>query len=252
MAVLWFVAFGIGRWCVGCASRADRKLAEHGWRALLYLVPTIRLGKRLLLRAPHEAWHWLRRPVTLWTAWATTLASPNVKDAYQLYLGLYTHELLCVAAFDVPFREKPLYLLHHGLTLLLLCASWCLRFERCGAAIMVVHDISDVLLCAAKYCKRTGSHAVAEVLFRAFALSFFALRLGVLPTILASVVRDAPWALYAHLSPWHAMTQPVGLLFIPLLGALQLMHVWWGWRIVNVAYRQIVHGVLTDDEDEDA
>jgi hypothetical protein len=252
VSIAWFVAFGVGRWCVfaaGRARRADPKATEHGWRAILYLVPTGRLGMTLLLRAPHEASHWLRRPATMWAMWATTRPSAAVTDAYQLYTGLYVHELLCVAAFDAPFRERWLFLLHHGVTLLLLGTSWYLRFERCGAAIMVVHDLSDVLLCAAKYCKRTGAHARAEVLFALFAVSFFALRLGILPTILASVLRDAPSALFPGHTPGYAMTTPVVLLFFPLLATLQLMHVWWGWRIASVAYRQIIYGVLAADDD---
>jgi len=73
-----------------------------------------------------------------------------LKEMYCVQLGYhlysFTYQLLMKRG-DKKFME---YLLHHGLTILLISYSYCTNFINNGSITLLVHDISDAMLVFAR------------------------------------------------------------------------------------------------------
>ena len=73
-----------------------------------------------------------------------------LKEMYCIQLGYhlykFTHQILLKRG-EKKFME---YLLHHGLTILLITYSYCTNFINNGSITLLVHDISDATLVFAR------------------------------------------------------------------------------------------------------
>jgi sphingoid base N-palmitoyltransferase len=125
-------------------------------------------------------------------------------------------------------------------------------FLKVGVTIMVLHDVCDVFLEAAKVlkytCKHTGrSEFWVDRLFEVFVVVWVAMRDVYFPF----------WVIRSCLTEAEKLVVPQGgsglgvRLFTALLCVLQVLHVWWTYLIARIAYRQIVHGVVDDDREDD-
>lgn len=66
------------------------------------------------------------------------------------------------------------------------------RFFRVGCMVLLIHDVSDVLMEAAKMCKYCGAETASTVLFVVFMISWFTARLVYFPY---SIIRSTLYAL---------------------------------------------------------
>ena len=76
--------------------------------------------------------------------------SPYLKEMYCVQLGFhlysFVHQIL-MKRTDKKYLE---FLLHHGLTLLLISYSYCTNFINLGSLVLCIHDASDSLLVFAR------------------------------------------------------------------------------------------------------
>ena len=177
---------------------------------------------------------------------------------YALYVGLYIHQLGFLF-IDTRSSDFVQLIIHHAITLFIVFASWLVGFTRVGSFTMVLHDCSDVFLELAKcfnYCQKqhpklsTG----ADVTFVIFAVSFFYLRLYIYPT---RVVASAAFTACQHVTcvppPYllaDCMRNRAWLIFIPMLMGLQLLQVFWGYKILGVI-ATVIRGKPLEDPRED-
>jgi ceramide synthetase len=73
-----------------------------------------------------------------------------LKEMYCVQLGFHLYSFtyqIIMKSSDKKFME---YLLHHGLTILLITYSYCTNFINNGSIVLLVHDISDATLVFAR------------------------------------------------------------------------------------------------------
>merc|ERR1712216_282173 len=126
---------------------------------------------------------------------------------------------------------------------------------------MVLHDCSDVFLELAKcfdYCQKSHPKlsSGADVTFVLFAISFFYLRLYVYPT---RVVSSAMFNACEHVTcvSWDSPNAfgecaqtGAWLVFVPMLLGLQLLQVFWGYKVLGVIAPVIRGKPLEDPRDD--
>jgi ceramide synthetase len=70
----------------------------------------------------------------------------NLDSFYVFKLSYHCYELLHTSIFDRKRTDFPEYMLHHFLTFTLIFFSYVVNYLPVGAAVMVLHDVTD--LCA--------------------------------------------------------------------------------------------------------
>lgn len=226
----------------------ERRLEENAWRAGLYgtvclLVVASSFDRvRLWMHDTHELWRG-------WSDGEHALERSDVQ-VYAVYAGLYWHELFAALLLDAPTSDHRALIAHHAVTLVLLEVSWHLSLVRVGISVMILHDVSDVLLCAAKCAKYLRYDLAADVLFGVFALSFFVLRLGFFPAhIVRSIVFEACDHLACAVYRGRCHAYPQFYAWVAPIFFLLALQVYWGWKILAAMHRKLVLGVLEDDRD---
>jgi len=238
-------------------ARMRVKFIECAWRTVVYAINSAWAFKCLVLAEVP----WLHDSLHFWKGWPEEhVVTPDLLSLYSLYLGIYVH-LLFFLFIDVKTSDFPALLAHHMITISIILFSWHFRFIRIGSFVMSLHDVSDIFLEAAKcfnYAKarypRIGLSA--DVSFVFFAVTFFVLRLGIFPTrVLYSAAFDAcPHLNCAGITPDAPLSQCVWFMMwlvpVPLLSGLQLLQIFWGWKIVGVIVTILRGKELDDPRDE--
>ena len=271
LVVFHFVLPGIANFALGPESgdksmspddrkkhkQMHRKFTESGWRSVMYGFASVWVISSLLLVDENKEWMYDSRQ--FWDGYP--FHSPDgLFGVYALYFAMYMHELVFVF-IDTSGDDFAAMVAHHIVTIALLAASWSVRLFRVGGFITSLHDVSDFLLMAAKCfnyakVKHPLAETIADGIFVAFTVSFYALRLGVYPSIVlrsalfgeaceyATCVPGSPKELRLCVSTWAFW------IFATLLGALQLLQCLWGWKLAKAVYRKVVMGELTDVREE--
>ena len=151
------------------------------------------------------------------------------RSAVQLSLGYYGHALVSLLMWERQRRDFTEFFLHHVATLLLLVASWLTSFHRVGALILLVHDIADPLLHAAKAANYARKQVLCDVLFVSFSAVFAVSRLYWYPAFLV-------YPVLVMTSDGYVQPFPFLHVFCLLLLALCLLHVYWMAIISKVVY----------------
>ncbi|XP_032241469.2 ceramide synthase 6 isoform X2 [Nematostella vectensis] len=213
-----------------------KKAKESSWRFVFYTGATI-YGFCILYK---EKWLWDTDHCFI--GYHGHVMSEELYIYYVVELGFYVS--LTISQFvDVQRKDFWQMLIHHIVTILLLSFSYAAAFFRIGAVIVLVHDVSDVFLEAAKVANYAKLRQLCDCLFVLFAISFFVARLFIYPVwVLASVYRANELA-----EPFNSW-----ITFMTLLIMLQILHIFWGWSIIVVVYR-LSHGkdakdVRSDEE----
>jgi len=116
--------------------------------------------------------------------------------------------------------------LHHLFTNTLLTLSTSFNFERVGFVVLLLHDVSDVFLYAARHFRQKHGEDdwSARVNFGLFILTFVALRMGFLPYYIATQC----WAIVQRIEEKAAFA---------LLCALVALHYYWFVAIVKIVIK---------------
>jgi hypothetical protein len=158
--------------------------------------------------------------------------------------GFYLSELFAI--FVEPKRSDFVeYFAHHVTTLLLLTFSTAFSFMRIGVMILLLHDITDIFLCAAKLLHYAHKEFLTNVFFVIFVVSFAYLRLYCFPFLWYSSMFQGP------------NVRSVSYGYYPcvyLMLVLQVLHVYWFALVVKMVVRILtgIRGdVRSDDDDEE-
>ena len=241
-----------------------QKFIQAAWRAVVHATATGYALSFLFLGGSELTF--LSNTTLFWKDWPHQEVSSYEREGmfslYALYIGMYAHHLVLIAV-DLVGDDYLALVAHHVTTLSIVLGSWCAGFTRVGACTMVLHDCSDVLLEFAKcfnYVKKYNpKYGIgADFCFGGFAVSFFYLRLYVLPrtTVYSSVAEACglttcfeadrgldTWTNCATVSAWRFFT--AGLL---LLQALQVL---WAVKIVQVLINVATGKELSDVREVD-
>lgn len=213
------------------------KFSETGWRCFYYSA-LFGYGLTVLWTKP---WLWDIRHC--WYDYPNHTVEGDVWGYYMLELSLYWS--LTLSQFvDVKRKDFWEMFVHHLTTICLLCFSWTCNLTRVGTLVMVIHDIADIFLEAAKMCKYTNYQKTCDVLFASFAVTWIVTRLGVYPTwILYSTTIEAPQIVEMF---------PAYYIFNGLLSILLVLHVVWTYFILKIVYKAMYSGKTEKDTRSDS
>ncbi|CAN8009904.1 unnamed protein product [Ixodes pacificus] len=224
----------------------EKKLArfsETAWRFLFY-AHIFCYGLYVLWDKP-----WLWDTMHCWYDFPYHPVADGIWWYYMIQLGFYTS---CTASHFVSTKRRDFWTMfaHHVVTITLLCLSWSCNLHRVGSLVLIVHDFADVPLEVARMARYVNRQRVADATFFLFTISWLVSRLGLYPyRVVYSAVFEAV-TIVGMSSAYHV--------FCSLLLALQFMHVFWTWMIIQAAMQAIrdrgIKRLGSDDEssgDED-
>lgn len=213
-------------------SSLTKKFCEANWRFVFYVFSFF-FGLALLHDKP---WFWDQKE--FWTGFPHQPLIPSLYWYYILELGFYSSLLLTVS-FDVKRKDLKEQVVHHFATIFLIVFSYAANYIRAGTFVMVLHDASDCILEPAKMFNYTKYKKVCDVLFVIFAAVFIITRLVLLPF---RVIYSTYYQSMELFQPFFGY-----YFFNVLLMILQLLHVFWAYLILRVAYRLTAVGTVEQD-----
>jgi len=230
----FFYQVGINR---KCQVKIAYKFSESSWKVIWY---TLSLTSGLILVYYCEWWPETRNSYRPFP----TNPTGYYKLYYLLQFGFYVHSLMVHFFFEVKRSDFYVLFVHHIVTIWLIHFSYVSGLWKIGVLIMVVHDVSDVPLEAAKACSNIGYEFAAHFWFVLLIISWLGTRMSIFPfKIIYSVMFEIPMEVPIDVVPLYYV-------FNALLCVLQLMHIYWFFLIVRTAYRVTMYG-NSDDVRED-
>ncbi|KAJ9516842.1 hypothetical protein QJQ45_027257 [Haematococcus lacustris] len=210
-----------------------RKWNESCWKLTIYILFTsIAIGISI-----GEPWFWDTR--YFWVGCShfppcNLLVTPGMLLFYCMQTGFYVQAIHYLIFHEIRRKDWLESLVHHIATSVLLAYSYYVNFSRVGVMILLVHDMSDIFLEAAKLARQVGRYArrqgIATTFFVVFASVWIYTRNYVFPAILIrSTLLETLW--YADL---HGIkVEPHYTIFNALLLLLELLHIYWTYLILK-------------------
>jgi very-long-chain ceramide synthase len=172
---------------------------------------------------------------------------------YMQALGFYLSAAVFLVLFDTRRSDYIQLLIHHVVTLVLICISFYYSYVRAGVIILALHDLGDIFLYLATTLNKLGYAGLDTVVFAIFAATFYVTRLVILPRInwgvlvesLGEVTVDPffnSWAMYFERALSHVAW------FFVLLNTLVLLHCFWFTLILRMIYREVFLGKKISNE----
>lgn len=213
-----------------------KKFAEASWRCVFYLF-AFTYGFSMLVKAP-----WLWDTSKCWDGYPRQGVWDTVYYYYMLEGGFYVSLLYSIVG-DVKRKDFWEQLIHHAATILLILFSYIANFLRVGTLVMAVHDVSDILLEAAKCFSYAKKEKCADVTFITFAVVFIVSRLLLYPYLVLYTTLVKALDFFGPFPSYY--------FFNALLLILQGLHIFWASIIVRMALRMWVVGKVEKDARSD-
>lgn len=158
---------------------------------------------------------------------------------YYMFSLAFYWSLAVSQFFDVKRKDFWQMFVHHIATICLMGFSWVCNLHRIGTLVLLVHDCADIFLEAAKMAKYSTYQRVCDVLFVIFTLLWITTRLGVYPM----------WIIYSTTieAPTFVAMFPAYYIFNFLLILLLVLHLFWTYVILKIAYKSMVAGQMEGD-----
>uniref|UniRef100_A0A8D0EBG7 Ceramide synthase 3 n=1 Tax=Salvator merianae TaxID=96440 RepID=A0A8D0EBG7_SALMN len=132
---------------------------------------------------------------------------------YMLEMSFYL-SLLFTLGTDTKRKDFRAHVVHHLAALALMFSSWSANYIRLGTLVMLVHDIADVPLEAAKLFNYARWEKTCSALFVTFAITFFISRFIFFPFCTTVVMAY--------------------FVFNGQLLILQALHIYWGYFVFQI------------------
>jgi len=208
------------------------KFCENAWRCLYYCV-SFTYGLIILWDKP-----WLWEINECWYTYPHQSVTTGIWWYYMMSLMFYW-SLFVSQFFDVRRKDFWQMFVHHIATIILMSFSWVTNLHRVGSLVLIVHDCADIFLEAAKMAKYSGYQKVCDVIFAIFTVLWIITRLGVYPFwIIYSTSIEAP-----KIVPMF----PAYYIFNGLLILLLILHIFWTYLILKIAYNSLNAGQMEGD-----
>jgi hypothetical protein len=151
---------------------------------------------------------------------------------YCVQTGFYLQAIHFLAFLEVRRKDWLESMIHHIVTVGLLVYSYYVNFTRVGILIMLLHDISDIFLEAAKLCRYSRSMLAANTFFGVFFVSWIIARMVYFPLVVIRSCLTEPITLIGR--PFQIEPMPHYAIFNGLLIVLLILHTYWSWLIFQV------------------
>ncbi|KAK9804934.1 hypothetical protein WJX73_000695 [Symbiochloris irregularis] len=208
------------------------RFCESFWKCTAYS-SLLCIGAYALYDQP-----WLWHTAELWRGWPHYELPGKVQLYYASQLAFYSSSLVMLFSWEERRKDFGVMLLHHIVTVVLIAVSHITGFGRVGSIIMILHDPSDIFLEAAKMGNYAGLNAPVIASFALLLITWFGLRLVVLPgVIIPSIWFELPAILGHH--------NGIALGLSLLLCLLVVLHIYWFYLIVQIAVN-VARGEVRD------
>jgi hypothetical protein len=157
-----------------------RKLHENLWYAIWHTVSFVLGVKQVFGQAWIRDLFGGRDTEALAGGYPQSASSMGFKHYYLFEMGFWLSCCLFLG-FETKRRDFKQMIIHHSSTVILVAFSFLLDFCRGGILVMILHDVGDIFLYAAKSAQYRGWHKLADMIFMFFAVVFFFSRLFLLP-----------------------------------------------------------------------
>lgn len=196
---------------------------------------------------------WLFRTDTMYATY------PDLTNDYLyklFYLGQASfwaqQSVILVLQVEKPRKDFKELILHHIVTIALIWLSYVFHFTKMGLAIYITMDVSDFFLAVSKDLNYLDSPLVGPW-FAVFVGVWIYLRHYINLKILWSVLTE--FRTVGDFTLNFATQQYKCWISLPivfvLIGALQLVNLYWLFLILRILYRFVFGGVAQDDRSDD-
>ncbi|XP_023706928.1 ceramide synthase 6 isoform X1 [Cryptotermes secundus] len=208
------------------------KFCETCWRCLYYTC-SFSYGVFCLWEKP-----WLCDINHSWYGYPHQSITSDCWWYYMISLAFYW-SLTVSQFFDVKRKDFWQMFIHHIAAICLMGFSWVCNLHRIGTLVLLTHDCSDIFLEAAKMAKYANYQRVCDALFVLFTILWIITRLGVFPM----------WIIYSTAieAPNYVEMFPAYYVFNSLLLLLLVLHLFWTYVILKIAYKSMVAGQMEGD-----
>ncbi|XP_037530576.1 ceramide synthase 1 [Nematolebias whitei] len=228
------------------------KMPESTWKLVFYTM-SWSYSSYLLFFTSYTIFH---DPPSVFYNWKSGMTVPtDIAIAYLIQGSFYGHSIYATINMDTWRKDSAVMVVHHIITLALICFSYAFRYHNVGILVLFLHDINDVQLEFTKlnvYLKSRGGgyHLINDILSNmgsvSFSITWFWFRLywfplKVLYATCVSSIQSVP-------------NIPFYFFFNTLLFALLLMNIYWFLFIVIFVVKVLKMKEVNDVreyEDED-
>lgn len=203
------------------------RFSESAWRCSFYTFTFI-YGLWALYDKP-----WTYDSAYFFADYPHHSITPEIWWYYNIELGYYISSII-TQFYDVHLSDFWALFTHHVATVLLLCFSWACNFHRIGSLVMIIHDIADIPLEAAKMVRNLRFSKLSSLASIIFVICWIVTRLYLLPTRVIYYVAFYVPSIYPERSAF-----PAYYIFNSLLCLLQVLHLFWTYLIACAVYNAV-------------
>lgn len=168
---------------------------------------------------------------------------------YALQLGYYLQAIPTLIVWDLKRKDFYQMLAHHVATVGLIMYSLGTNFVPMGSMVLLVHDVCDVFMEAAKLCRYINWNQTSTILFGIFVVLWILMRVIYFPLwLVRSAMRDTIGYLAV---PHDIVPQPHYEFLNGLLIVLYCIHIYWTFLILKIVWSVVVMKQEVDDVRED-
>ncbi|CAH7675832.1 sphingosine N-acyltransferase lac1 [Phakopsora pachyrhizi] len=212
-----------------------QRFAEQGWM-LAYCSVFWCMGLSILSRFPDPILSLNIRQY--WQGYPHESLPALTKFYYLSQTAFWFQQLITL---HIEKRRKDHYqmLLHHVLTITLICGSYATNFTGLGTAVHSTMDLSDILLSSAKMLNYIEAGIFCDSTFALFVLSWIYTRHYVYMKIVYSILYEAPEDIPFLWDPsqGHLTSRTMWIGFLMLLILLQFILIMWFFMIMKIVLK---------------
>lgn len=224
------------------------KFQQSAWKGMAYTLLACTSGYAL---SGETFWMHTKE---FWTGCEASLPcryqpSPAIRNAYAFQLGFYLYVVPSLLFFEKRKKDHWAMLAHHCATLTLVGHSFILGWTKAGVLIMFMHDIADPFMEMAKMARYCGKAKLTDALFLVFMVAWIVPRDFYFPMwVLRSMLFECLETVVGENS---RPAVPHYELMTGLLMLLQILHLYWTFLILRIAYTAVVKGNMEDERESD-
>ena len=239
------------RWIGISSTKGKMRFAEQSWSFFYYSILFL-FGVFLYLRAPYY-----NNLDNLYVGWPHYQMDSLFKKYYLVLIAAWLQQIIVL---NIEQRRKDHYQMfsHHIITCCLIIGSYYFYFVRIGHLILMLMDLVDIVLAAAKMLKYAQFTRSCDLMFIVFLISWIILRHGVYNILFYHAWHNsrhlmAAGECVAGVVQKRCWNTSIINTFLALLGGLQVITIIWMFLILKVAYKVVTgkgaEDVRSDDLD---
>ncbi|XP_054836267.1 ceramide synthase 4-like [Eublepharis macularius] len=172
-----------------------------------------------------------------WTGYPRQPLLPSTFAYYMLQLSIY-----CSISITLFFQRKKKFdeqLLHHAVTIFLICYSYCANYLRIGTLVIFIFECSTFFMALTKVFIYVKWQRTSKTLFILFAIMFFSCRIVIFPY---KVLYNTYYCTMEFVKPFFGY-----YLINASLMVLQLLSIFWTFLIFKMMYKLLKFGTMKKD-----